>query len=40
MDEQDDTAVGDLGGVVVAFLILLVTMVLTFGLYHVLLNVA
>jgi hypothetical protein len=40
MDEQDDTEVGDLGGVVVAFLILLVTMELTFGVYHVLLNVA
>jgi hypothetical protein len=39
MDEQDDTEGGDLGGVVVSFLILLVTTVLAFGVYHVMLNV-
>jgi hypothetical protein len=39
MDEQDDTEGGNLGVVVVSFLILLVTTVLAFGVYHVMLNV-
>jgi hypothetical protein len=39
MDEQDDTEGGDLGVVVVSFLILLVTTVMAFGVYHIMLNV-